>query len=111
VLVDADFLDYNTLGTNLKVWGDDAGGPHGQWSSSVYHRCTITDLYDYKLPLLSKRYAEIWKVLSLTPVDIGEYLFGSAEQDQTISLSTSSVQVVGMSYRSSALPPGCPFPH
>ena len=26
VLVDADFLDYNTLGTNLKVWGDDAGG-------------------------------------------------------------------------------------
>ena len=21
VLVDADFLDYNTLGTNLKVWG------------------------------------------------------------------------------------------
>jgi hypothetical protein len=22
VLVDADFLDYNTLGTNLKVWGN-----------------------------------------------------------------------------------------
>ena len=61
VLVDADFLDYNTLGTNLKVWGDDAGGPHGQWSSSVYHRYTVTDLYDYKLPLLSKGYAEIWK--------------------------------------------------
>ena len=54
VLMDADFLDYNTLGTNLKVWGDDAGGPHGQWSSSVYHRYTITDLYDYKLPLLSR---------------------------------------------------------
>ena len=50
-----------TLWTNLKVWGDDAGGPHGQWSSSVYHRYTIIDLYDYKLPLLSKGYAEIWK--------------------------------------------------
>ena len=33
----------------------------GQWSSSVYHRYTITDLYDYKLPLFSKGYAEIWK--------------------------------------------------
>ena len=63
VLVDADFLDYNTLGTNLKVWGNDAGGPHGRWSSSVYHRYTITDLYDYKLPLLSKGYAEIWRQL------------------------------------------------
>ena len=39
----SDFLDYNTLGTNLKAWGDDAGGPHGRWSSSVYHRYTITD--------------------------------------------------------------------
>ena len=34
----------------------------------------------------------------------------SAEQDQTIFLSTSSVQVVGMSYHSSALPPACQYP-
>ena len=61
MLVDADFLDYNTLGTNRKVWGDDTGVPHGRWSSSVYHRYTITDLDDYKLPLHSKGYAEIWK--------------------------------------------------
>ena len=30
-------------------------------SSSVYHRYTIIDLDDYKLPLYSKGYAENWK--------------------------------------------------
>lgn len=61
VLVASHVLNMSSLGTNLKVWGNDTGGPHGRWSSAVYHRYTLTDLEHYTLPLHSRGYAEIWK--------------------------------------------------